>query len=64
MTGPKFANDGYSKLLSEGTLRKGGQNSSSQIHTRPAAPAPMKPASNSGSSGNSGSTSSSSTKKP
>jgi hypothetical protein len=51
MTGPKFANDGYSRLLTEGSLRKGGNNTSSQIQTRPPAPAPMRPAANNGSSG-------------
>jgi hypothetical protein len=44
--GPTLAQDGYSKSkpLSEGYIRKGGSNSaSSQIQTRPAAPAAMKP---------------------
>jgi hypothetical protein len=47
MTGKKgSAMDGYSKSkpLTEGLVRKGGSNSAtSQIQTRPAAPAPMKP---------------------
>lgn len=39
--------DGYSKSkpLTEGYIRKGGSNNAtSQIQTRPPAPAPMKPA--------------------
>ena len=43
----KFALDGYSKSkpLTEGYIRKGGSNNAtSQIQTRPPAPAPMKPA--------------------
>lgn len=40
-----FANDGYTKRpLQEGYVKKGGTNpSTSQIQTRPPAPAPMRP---------------------
>ena len=41
-----IAQDGYSKSkpLTEGFIRKGGSNNAtSQVQTRPAAPAPMKP---------------------
>ena len=46
MTDRKLAQDGYSKpsTLTEGYIRKGGSNTAtSQIQTRPAAPAPMQP---------------------
>lgn len=63
----RIAQDGVSRpMLTEGTLRKGGSNTSTQIQSRPPAPAPMRPASSSsGSNGasNAGSSGSSSSNK-
>ncbi len=40
-----MANDGYVKPLQEGYVEKGGVNPArSQVHVRPAPPAPMRPA--------------------
>ncbi len=51
-TRPVMAMDGFSKVrpINEGYVVKGGVNATSQITTRPPAPAPMRPAASQSSS--------------
>jgi hypothetical protein len=63
MTG-KMTHDGVSRsMLTEGSLRKGGNNATTQIQTRPPAPAAMRPSSGGHSASNGGASASNSSPK-